>query len=82
MAVVLLTENNRNAIPAQITTIIVLLGILGLTYVTLLFASQVHRIIGDVGANLSRRVLGMVLAALAAENVLSALETIIQTRPA
>ena len=59
-------------------TLLVLLGVLGLTLVLLLMANRIHRWIGDAGANVLVRVMGLILCALAAELVLNGIIEIFQ----
>ena len=73
MAVILLTDNDVYSIPEQIQTAVVLLVVLGLTYVLLLVSDAILRAIGRQGAAILVRVMGILLAALSVELVLSAL---------
>ena len=52
LAVVILTDNHRIAVTDQAITAALLLGVLGLTFVLLLLASRIHRLIGDTGASM------------------------------
>src|SRR5437763_1970975 len=72
-AVILLTHNEVYSIPEQIQTAVVLLVVLGLTYVLLLISDAILRAIAQQGAALLVRVMGILLAALSVELVLSAL---------
>ena len=73
MAVILLTDNDVYSVPDQIQTAIVLLVVLGLTYVLLLVSDSILRVIGQQGAAIPSPGDGNLLAALSVELVLSAL---------
>ena len=73
MAVILLTDNDVYSVPEQIQTAVVLLVVLGLTYVLLLVSDAILRVIGQQGAAILVRAMGILLAALSVELVLSAL---------
>ena len=73
MAVILLTDNDVYSVPEQIETAIVLLVVLGLTYVLLLLSDAILRVLGRPGAAILVRVMGILLAARSVELVLSAL---------
>jgi multiple antibiotic resistance protein len=79
-AVVLLTDNHRYSIAEQAMTAAVLLLVLGITVVLLYAANVIHRILGETGANVLVRVLGLVLAALATEQIVAGIEALL--RPA
>jgi multiple antibiotic resistance protein len=71
MAVVLLTDNSRNSILDQGLTALLMLAVVGVAYVLMLFAGSISRIIGEGGASIISRVMGLVLASIAATNVLA-----------
>jgi multiple antibiotic resistance protein len=73
MAVILLTDNDVYTVAEQAQTGIVLLVVLLLTYILLLFSDSILRIIGRQGAAILVRVMGIILASLAVEIVLTAL---------
>jgi multiple antibiotic resistance protein len=73
MAVILRTDNDVYTIPQQAQTAVVLLFVLLLNYILLLLSDTVLRIIGQAGASILVRVMGMILAALSVEIVMSAL---------
>lgn len=73
MAVIVLTDNNTYPVSTQLGTTLILLIILGVTYVFMLAATPILRIIGKNGAAILIRVMGMILAALSVELVLGAL---------
>jgi multiple antibiotic resistance protein len=73
MAVILLTDNDVYTIPEQAETGVVLLVVLVLNYLLLLSSDFILRIIGREGAAILVRVMGIILASLAVEIVLTAL---------
>ena len=73
MAVILLTDNDVYTLAEQAETGVVLLAVLLLTYILLLFSDAILRIIGRQGAAVLVRVMGIILASLAVEIVLTAL---------
>ena len=75
MSVVLLTDNARFGIAQQAATTGVLFLVLALTYAVLLLAERLHRLLGETGANVLTRVMGLVLAALAVQSVLAGIRT-------
>jgi len=74
LAVVLLTDNHRFSLIDQSLTSAVMLVVLALTLVLLLLANPIHRLIRESGASIVSRVMGMILAAVAADTVLEGLE--------
>jgi multiple antibiotic resistance protein len=74
MAVVLLTQNDLHTIDEEIVTTVLMLLVVGAAYVLMRFASQILRVIGDGGANIVSRVMGMILASVAATQVLSGIK--------
>lgn len=77
MAVVLLTDNHRHSIGQQAVTAAVLIVVLVITLVTLMLAAPIHRVLGATGSNVLIRVMGLVLAALAAEQIVGGVEQLI-----
>lgn len=74
LAVILLTDNSRFPIATQAGTAAVLIAILAVTLLLMLGATRILRIIGEGGANILIKVMGMVLAALSVELVMEALD--------
>jgi multiple antibiotic resistance protein len=74
LAVVLLTDNHRFNLTEQSLTTAVVLLVLAVTLVLLLLASPIQRVIRKSGASIVSRVMGMILAAVAADNVLRGIE--------
>ena len=77
MAVVLLTDNNRQSTAQQLLTAAVLVFILVLTLVALRLSQQIHKLLGSTGANVLIRVLGLVLAALATEQIATGIDKLL-----
>jgi multiple antibiotic resistance protein len=73
MAVILLTDNEVFSVPQQLATALVLLAILAINFAMMLFAGPILRVIGNHGAAILIRVMGMILAALSVELVMTAL---------
>ncbi|MDF3055199.1 MAG: hypothetical protein K0Q74_1106 [Gammaproteobacteria bacterium] len=73
MAAIMLTDNSTYPITTQISTSLVMLGILALTFVCMLGATFILRVIGKNGAAVLIRVMGMILVALSVEFILEAL---------
>ena len=70
MAIMLLTDNHRFSIAHQVVTGSVMLFILGITMVFLLFERFINKVLGDTGASIISRVMGLILSAVAANSVL------------
>src|SRR5205814_6193194 len=73
MAVILLTDNDVYTVPEQVETGIVLLVVLLINYILLLSSDLVLRVIGQQGAAILIRVMGIILCSLGVEIVLTAL---------
>ena len=76
LAIVILTDNHRNTISDQIVTGALLLAVLLVTLALLLAAKPLKRLIGNTGANVVSRVMGIILATVAVDSVLSGLEAL------
>ena len=74
MAVVLLTENHTHSLMDQTTTAIVMLVVVAITCGLMLMANGIARVIGNGGASIISRVMGMILASVAATNVLEGIK--------
>ncbi len=73
MAAIVLTDNHVFSISTQICTTIILLVILGITYLFMLLATPIMKFIGNNGAAILVKIMGMILAALSTEIVMDAL---------
>lgn len=79
LAIVMLTDNNRFGVVDQAITGGVMLLVIAAAFVLMLFADPIIRLIGHSGSAIVSRVMGMILASVAANAVLSAILEIVQT---
>lgn len=70
MAIVMLTDNNRYSLIDQSITAGVMVLVLVITLLLLLGATKIQKVIGNVGAAIISRVMGLILAAVAVNNLL------------
>lgn len=80
MAVVLLTDNHSHSYTEQGITMIVLLVVLIITLVILKLANPIHRFIGISGSNIMIRVMGLILAALATQQIIEGIINIMNDK--
>lgn len=71
MAVVLLTDNHKFSIHEQLLTTVLVLIVIGITSVILLIATRVQDKIGSYGITVISKIMGLILAAYAVQNILS-----------
>ncbi|HEU4952078.1 MAG TPA: MarC family protein [Holophagaceae bacterium] len=71
LAAVLLTDNHRHAWQSQALTALVMLAVLAATWLLMLAARPLQRLIGIAGSELISRIMGLLLASLAAQQVLT-----------
>lgn len=74
LAAVLLTENNKFNLIEQMQTTVIMLSVLVITMLLMMLASVVHRLIGNSGASIISRVMGLILSSVAVSNVLSGIQ--------
>ncbi len=74
LAVVVLTDNDRYSLLEQSRTAAVLLVVMAIQLLLLLGASRVQKFLGDMGINILSRVMGLILCAVAAQNILTGLQ--------
>ncbi len=74
MAVVLLTENAGHSITHQAVTALLMLSVVAMAYLLMRGAARISRAIGEGGASIVSRVMGLVLASIAATNVLAGIK--------
>ncbi|RBW57373.1 MarC family protein [Phaeobacter gallaeciensis] len=79
LAIVLLTDNNEFSILSQAVTAMVMVAVLLAAFVAMLMAEPIIRLIGNSGAAIISRVMGMILASVAADAVLTAILEILRT---
>lgn len=77
MAVVLLTDNHRYSLSDQFVTSGIMLSILLITYLLFLVANRIQHLIGNAGAAIISRVMGLILCAVAINNILLGLRDFI-----
>lgn len=70
MAIVLLTDNHRYSFVAQAMTGGIMLAVLLITYFLLLLANRIQPYLGNAGAAIISRVMGLILASVAVNNLL------------
>jgi len=76
MAVIVLTDNARFSVGSQLFTAGALAAVLVLTWLGMRFASVLQRLLGRNGGEAVIRLLGMILAALAVEMSVQAIQTL------
>ncbi|WP_243614563.1 MarC family protein [Shimia aestuarii] len=76
LAIVVLTNNHTEPLADQATTAGLLGLVLLLTLGVLLLASAIHRLIGNTGASVISRVMGIILATIAVDAVLGGLDAL------
>lgn len=74
MAVVLMTENSHTTLTDQAITTGVMMSIMVVVLILLLLADFIHRLIGNAGASIISRVMGLILAAVATNSVLDGIQ--------
>lgn len=77
MAVVLLTDNHRYSFGDQVITTGIMLSVLLITYILFLVANRIQHFIGHAGAAIISRVMGLILSAVAINNILLGLKDFI-----
>ena len=75
LAVVMLTDNHRYSVPEQLFTAGAMLAVLASTLILFFLTAPIQRLIGDSGASIVSRVMGLVLASVAVDNVLRGLSS-------
>jgi multiple antibiotic resistance protein len=70
LTTVLLMSSVARVVFAFTTTLIVLLIVLGLTLVSLLYASPILQFLGETGTNVSSRLFGLIFVTLAVQFIL------------
>lgn len=73
LSVVMLTDNHRFSIEEQVITALVMLSIILITLILFFLAAPIQRVIGNAGASIVSRVMGLILASVAVDNILKAI---------
>jgi len=76
-AIVILTDNYIYAVPEQAATALVMMVVMAISYVVLVSAEPIQRLIGETGTNVISRIMGLILAALAMQTLVSAAKSIL-----
>ena len=71
LAAALLTENSQYSLVRQAQTTAIMCLVLLVVLVLMLLATRVHRLIGNSGASIVSRVMGLILTSVAVANVLA-----------
>ncbi len=74
LGAVLMTKNETYTIFEQFQTTLIMLSVLLIVLILLLFASYIQKIIGNSGASIISRVMGIILASVAVANVLDGIK--------
>lgn len=69
LAVVLLADSARSSIKSQIIVALVMLLVLTVNYILMCLSNKIHRRIGNSGAIVISKVMGLLLASIAATNI-------------
>lgn len=70
VAVMLLTDNHRFSIQHQSITFLIVFSVILIAFLLLLLVKSIHKIIGDSGASVLSRIMGLILSAIAVNFVL------------
>jgi len=75
MAVVILTDNHLYAIQQQATTTVLVLLVILLTWLILLTANKVQKLIGDYGITVISKIMGLILASYAVQSIMTGIKS-------
>ncbi len=75
LAAILLTENNKYSIAEQTLTTVAMLIVLTMAWLLMRISSKVFNIIGNGGAAIISRVMGLILSAVAVSNILEGIKS-------
>lgn len=74
LAAVLLTENSQFSVIQQTQVTAMLLLVLFITFLFMLLATKIHKFVGNSGASIISRVMGLILASVATANTLEGIK--------
>lgn len=78
LAVIMLTDNTENTFGQQVVTTLLVFCVLAIVLGCLLLADRIQRIIGEAGASVVSRIMGLIMAAVAAQAILSGIRDFFQ----
>ena len=78
LSVVMLTDNHRYSLEQQAVTSVMMATVMICSLALLLLASPIQRVIGTAGASIISRVMGLILASVAVDNILQAFNSYFQ----
>lgn len=73
-----MTENGRHSLIEQVTVALLMLIVVGAAYLFMRGAGWISKVIGAGGASIVSRVMGLILASIAATNVLAGIKEYFQ----
>lgn len=79
LAVVLLTDNNRFSFGEQAVTAVLMLGVIAIAGLMMMAAGPILKVIRVGGAAIISRVMGLILASIATNNVIEAIIELLRT---
>lgn len=74
LAAALLTENSQFSIWEQFQSSVTMVAVLLVVLILLLLASRVYKLIGDAGASIISRIMGLILSSVAVSNVIEGIK--------
>ena len=80
LAAVMLTDKDRFDLWEQLFTTSILLLVLGITLVLMLWATRIHRLIGNSGASVLSRIMGLILSSAAVASMLAGIDAYFSLR--
>ena len=80
LAAVMLTDKDRFDLWEQLFTTSILLLVLGITWVLMLWATRIHRLIGNSGASVLSRIMGLILSSAAVASMLAGIDAYFSLR--
>lgn len=75
LSIVMLTDNHRHSIMEQFITGLIMLTVILVTLLLFFIAGPIQRLLGVAGASIISRVMGLVLASVAVDNILKGVST-------
>jgi multiple antibiotic resistance protein len=73
MTVVLIIDNDRDSLSGQAISIATMLAIMVITYLMFRLAMLIHRFIGDTGASIVKKIMDLLLSAVAVDKIVTGL---------